>query len=298
MLADLAQDYFNLRSFEEQDRITARNVELYRQQLELTQLQFKAGLVSDTNIYQATTILNATLAQEIDLRRQRTDLEHAIAILLGKPPAHFSLPVRQRAPNPPTIPAGLPSDLLRRRPDLSEAEQNLVAASAQIGVAKANLFPTVRISASAGLEATALNQLWKWDNHFWTIGSNISAPIFEGGMLRANLRQARSRYRELEATYRGAVLGALRDVEDALTDLHLRATEAQAQTRAVDSARQYLQLTEAQYRAGFINYLQVIDADRTLIINEIMEAQLLYQRMISTVLLIKALGGGWDAQIP
>lgn len=298
LLADLAQDYFNLRSLEEQDRITHRNVELYRQQLELSQLQFKSGLASETNIYQSMTLLNATQALEIDLRRQRADLEHAIAILLGRPPADFSLNSRARPPIPPVIPAGVPANLLRRRPDVAEAEQNLVAASAQIGVAQANLYPAVRLTATAGLEGSALNQLRDWDNHFWTIGSNISAPLFTGGQLRANLRQARARYQELEANYRNTVLGAFRDVEDALTDLHLRGEVARAQAQAVASARQYLQLTQAQYKAGFVSYLQVIDADRSLLVNEINQAQTLYQRMVSAVLLIKALGGGWDSQPP
>jgi multidrug efflux system outer membrane protein len=298
LLADLAQDYFNLRSFEEQDRITQRNVEAYRQQLDLTQLQFKAGLANEINVLQARTLLEATQALEVDLRRQRADLEHAIAILLGRPPANFSLRVRERPPIQPVIPAGLPADLLRRRPDVAEAEQNLVAASAQIGVAKANLFPAVRLSATAGLEGASFAQIQQWSNHFWTIGSTISAPIFEGGLLWANLRQARARYRELEATYRGAVLGAFRDVEDSLTDLHMRAEESQAQTRAVASAREYLQLTELQYQQGLINYLQVIDADRTLLTNELALAQILNQRMVSTVLFIKAIGGGWDSQAP
>ena len=298
MLADLAQNYFNLRSVEAQEEILTRNVALYREQLELTQLQFRAGLTNETNIWQTTTLLESTHARMIDLRRQRADLEHAIAILLGRPPAEFSLKVNTRRPQAPQIPTGVPADLLRRRPDVAQAEQNLVAASAQIGVAQANLYPAVRLSASAGLEGTTLNQVTCWSNHFWTLGGTVAAPLFEGGRLRANLRQAWARYQELEATYRGVVLGAFRDVEDSLNDLHLRAEEAQAQARAVAAARQYLELTQTQYRTGLINYLQVIDADRTLLTNEIAQTQVVYQRMISAVLLIKALGGGWDALPP
>lgn len=295
LLADLAQDYFNLRSFEELERITTRNVELYRQQLELVELQFKSGLVSEASVWQVRTLLDATEAQQFDYRRQRADLEHAIAVLLGRPPAEFTLNARPFSPAQPLIPAGLPADLLRRRPDVAEAEQNLIAASAQIGVAQANLYPAIRLTASAGMEATSLDQLAKWKNHFWTFGSNVAAPIFQGGLLRANLRQAQARYRELEATYRNTVLGAFRDVEDALSDLHLRTAEAVAQAQAVASARQYLQLTQEQYRAGFISSLQVIDADRSLLVNEIAQEQASNQRMVSMVLLIKALGGGWEA---
>lgn len=295
LLADVAQDYFNLRSFEEQGRITRRNVELYRQQLELTQAQFKAGLASEVNVLQTRTLLESTLAQELELERQRTDLEHALAILVGRPPAEFALGVSTRAsPPPPAVPAGLPASLLRRRPDVAEAEENLVAANAQVGAAVAALFPTVRLTGTAGFESTSVGNLLDSQNGLWSIGASVSAPLFEGGLLRANLRQARARTTELIGNYRTALLGALRDVEDSLTDLHLRAAASQDQTRAVEAARQSLDLTQVQYRAGLASYLQVIDADRTLLANELTAAQTEVQRQVSTVLLMKALGGGWD----
>ena len=294
LLADVAVDYFTIRSFDDQDRIFARNVELFRQQLDLAQTQFKAGLAAQTDVLQAQTQLEATLAQEADVRRQRADLEHALALLLGRAPAQFTLPVRPLDLAPPRVPAGLPADLLRRRPDVAGPEEDLAAASAQIGVARSNFFPVFMLTGAAGFETVDVQHTFEWQNRIWSLGPSVTVPIFEGGRLRANLVQAQGRYEELEADYRTAVLGAFRDVEDALTNLHLYYDEAQAQARAVDSARTYLSLTQLQYKQGLVNYLQVLDADRTVLTNELAAAQILSQRLGSTVLLIKALGGGWE----
>jgi multidrug efflux system outer membrane protein len=296
--ADVAQNYFTLRSLDAQAKILERNVESYRRQIELTETQHQAGLVGQTDVLQAQTLLNSTVAQQIDIRRQRADTEHALAILLGRPPSEVTVLNQPLDLVPPQVPAGLPAELLRRRPDVLLAEQNLVAANAQIGVATAAFYPTFRLTGSAGFESIDLAHALDWESRVWSIGPSVSFPIFNGGQLQANLDQTRARYEELSATYRGSVLTAYRDVEDSLTDLHLRADAAHAQNQAVQYAREYLRLSEVQYRGGLATYLQVIDAERTLLTNELTAAQILEQRMISTVLLIKSMGGGWDVDAP
>jgi NodT family efflux transporter outer membrane factor (OMF) lipoprotein len=296
LLADLARNYFNLRSFDAQYEILARNLNLYQEQVDLTENQYRAGLINETNVLQAKVQLESTRVQAADIQRQRADLEHAIAILLGRAPAEFSLDVRPLNATPLVIPAGLPSDLLRRRPDVAEAEQNLVAASAEIGVAEADFFPAVRLTGSAGFQSSDIKDVLDWRNHVWSIGPSVSLPIFKGGQLRASLGKAKARYDELEATYRNKVLSAFSDVEDSLTDLHMRADAAEAQAKAVAAAREYLRLTRIQYQTGVVDYLHVVNAEQTLMTNELSDAQILNQRMASTVLLIKALGGGWNSQ--
>jgi multidrug efflux system outer membrane protein len=292
--ADVAQNYFTLRSLDSQARILAKSVESYRQQLELTQTQRRAGLVGQIDVVQAQTQLNSTRVQETEVHRQRADTEHALAILLGRPPSELSVAVRPLDLAPPVIPPGLPADLLRSRPDVAEAEQNLIAANAQVAVAIAQFYPQFHLTGAAGFESADLQHVFDWQSRTLALGPSVSVPIFEGGKLDAGLQQAKARYDELVATYRGRVLAAFRDVEDALTDLHLRAEQAKNLDLAVQSAREYLRLAEVQYHGGLTNYLLVIDAQRTLLANELSAAQLLNQRLISTVLLIKSLGGAWS----
>lgn len=294
--ADVAEDYFNLRSLDDQDRILRETVDSYRTQVDLTKKQLAAGLLGRIDYVQALAQLDSTITQEQDIKRQRADQEHALAILIGRTPSELSVGIHPLDLTPPKIPAGLPSELLRRRPDVAEAEQNLVAANAQIGVAQAQFYPTVSLSGLAGWESFDLQHALDWENRIWSVGANASLPLFEGGLLTSQLQQAKAQYQVNVATYRGIVLGAIRDVEDSLTDLHLRADEAAAQERAVHSSREYLDLSQTEYRQGLIAYLEVIDAERTLLTNELSAAQILNERLTSTVLLIKALGGGWDAQ--
>jgi multidrug efflux system outer membrane protein len=197
---------------------------------------------------------------------------------------------------PPAVPPGLPLELLARRPDVAEAEQNLIAANAQVGVAVAQFYPTLTLTGSAGFESVDVRHALDWESRFWSIGPSLLVPVFEGGRLRANLDQAKARRAELAATFRSRVLTAFRDVEDSLTDLRLRAEQSAAQEEAVRSARDYLRLAQSERTQGLVNYLVVIDAERTLLANELTAAQILNQRMISTVLLFKAMGGGWDVQ--
>jgi multidrug efflux system outer membrane protein len=298
LLADVAVGYFTLRSLDAQDEILTKNIDLYHRQIDLTQTQFKTGMTDRTAPLQAQVQLDSTLTQQTELRRQRADQEHALAVLTGRPPGELSLAIKPLDLAPPEIPPGLPIDLLRYRPDVVEAEQNLRAANAQIGVAVANFFPVVKLSGAAGFEnqdAANLTQILNWKSHFWSLGPTVTAPIFEGGLLTANLELAKARCIELQATYRGTVLTAFQNVEDALTDMHMQAREAQSQARAVANSREYLALAVVQYQKGIMNYLQVIDAERTLLTNEITAAQILNQQLAATVAMIKALGGGWDA---
>jgi multidrug efflux system outer membrane protein len=181
---------------------------------------------------------------------------------------------------------------------VAEAEQNLAAACAQVGVAEANFFPVVKLTGAAGFQATDTRHILDWQNRIFSLGPSVTLPIFQGGQLKAGLRQAKARYEELEANYRNAVLGAYNDVETALTDLHSRADEAGAQQKALDAAHQYLDLTQTQYRNGLVTYLQVINAEQTSLQSELSAVQILNGQMVSTVLLIKALGGGWEATPP
>ena len=222
-------------------------------------------------------------------------MEHAIAVLTGVPPAMLSIGTNPLAAEPPIIPPGLPMELLRRRPDVAEAEQNLIAASADVGVATANFYPVFTIAGSAGLQSFDLQHLLDWQSRFWELGPNVTIPIFEGGKLTASLEQAKQQYNQFRAAYRQQILTAFQDVEDSLTDLHLRADESATQDAAVKASAEYVRLSQKQYTSGLIPYLTVIDANRTLLNNQLSQAQILNQRMTSTILLIKALGGGWDA---
>jgi multidrug efflux system outer membrane protein len=291
---DLAEDYFNLRYLDIQDDILTKTLATYKREVELLQTQFNAGLIQSSDLLQAQALMNSTITQQLELHRKRVDLEHAIAILIGRVPDKFSLSPRKFDLSPPVIPAGLPADILRHRPDVAEAEQNLIAACAQIGIAKANFFPTFKLTGAAGFESVSIQNAVDWQNRLWSLGPSVSLPVFNGGQLQANLDQARATYTEKLATYHSVVLGAIRDVEDALTDLHLQADEAISQNKAVAESQENLLLVKLQYQKGLNSYLQVIDAERTALSNELSGAQIENQRLVTSVILIKALGGGWS----
>ena len=298
LLADLVQNYFALRSLDAQQVVLVKNLSLYEEEAGLTQQRYDAGLIGASDVLQAQVQLETTRVQESDTTRQRNDREHAIAILLGRAPADFALAAEPLTEmEPPHVPAGLPSDLLRRRPDVGVAEQNLVSASAEIGVAQANLYPSISLTGSAGFEGDSVSNLLDWRSAFWSFGPNVSMPIFNGGQLKAEVEQARARYAELEANYRDLVLESFRSVEDSLTDLHTRADQASFRRRALEAAREYARLARLEYDAGSADYLEVVHAEQTLLTNELAEIELMNDRFASTVLLIKALGGGWDSAL-
>jgi multidrug efflux pump len=296
LTADVAANYYNLRALDTQERVLTESMSVYRQEIELTRTKAKAGIVGQTDVYQAETLLQQALAVLADTRRQRAETEHALAILTGRPPSEVSIEAGDLSGVPPVVPSGLPADLLRQRPDVHEAEQNLVSANADVGVATAEYYPSISLNAAAGLEQTLSYQHLDSGSKFWAFGASASLPIFEGGKLDAQLAQARARRDELAATFRSSFLSALRDVEDSLSDLRLRADAADAEAKAVEASRGYLDLSRVEYDHGIIGYLQVLDAEKTLLTNEIAEVQTRSQRYTSTVLLIKALGGGWTPE--
>ena len=297
LTADVATNYFNLRSLDAQNEIATRNIETYKRQLDFLEKQGKAGFAAPLDVIQVRTLVSSTEATRFDLQRQRRLSQNAIAVLLGRPPSELSLPSRPLTATLPDIPAGLPADLLRQRPDVAQAEQSLIATNAQIGEAIAEFLPTLSLGATAGWRSDTVKGAFDFANRFFSIGPAVSVPIFDAS-LGPNLKLAQAQYAEQLAVYRTTLLGAFRDVEDALTEIDLRAHQAEAQDRAVADAREYVRLAEIQNRQGILTPLQVLDADRTLLQNELTAAQILNARMASTVLLIRAIGGGWSPDLP
>ena len=292
---DVAQYYYTLRLLDAQSDILTQTVASYQEQVRLLTVQVNAGLTSPVVLNQAQAQLQATLAQQIDVARARSDQEHTLAILCGQPAPSFTVPPHAlHESTPPAVPPGLPAALLLRRPDVAEAEQNIVAANAQVGVATANLYPTVGLTGAAGFESGAIQSLFSWQSALWSLAENLTAPVFQGGRLRANLEATKALYRQTVAAYTNQVLIAYGDVEDALTDLHALTGEAANLREAVAASQNYLRLAQVQYRNGLVDYLTVIDAERTLLANQLAFSQAMNLQMSASIHLIKALGGGWQ----
>ena len=296
VLANVAQAYFNIRLSDTQLAIYRQSLELFRHQLSLTQAKYESGLALKTDVLQAETQVNSALAQITEIERTRAKEEHGLAILLGKEPESFTLPANTLTTRVPGVPAGIPAMLLNQRPDVATAERKLASANAQIGVAEADFYPTFSITGSAGYQSTRAQNLTNWSNHVWSIGPAVSLPLFEGGKLRGTLAERRAEYQELVADYRTSVLNALRDVEDELSDLRFLAEKAGTLDATVKAATEYSRLTEDQYKQGITTYLQVIDANQTLLTNQLAAVEAENQRLVANVLLVKALGGGWQPQ--
>jgi multidrug efflux system outer membrane protein len=293
---DVAIYYFALRSLDAQVNIVRRSVDAFKEQVRIVSVQLKNGLISPVDLYQAQAQLDATLAQQRDLERSRADEENALALLCGRPAPLFAIapnPLEQASP--PQVPPGLPAQQLARRPDVAEAEQNLVAANAQIGVATAQFYPTFNLTGSAGFESASASDIFNWQSKIASFGPSVSFPIFEGGRLINNLKYTQARYREFLAAYTRQVLTAYSDVESALTDLHALTDETTELRSAVDVSGNYLRTSRVQYQRGLVNYLTVIDAERTTLSNQLSLAQAINQEMAASVRLISALGGGWTA---
>jgi NodT family efflux transporter outer membrane factor (OMF) lipoprotein len=297
--AELAQDYFQLRTLDAQKQLLDATVAAFEQSLTLTRTRHSAGVASQVDVAQAEAQLKSAQAQDLDVGVLRAQLEHAIALLVGQPPANFSLPASPLATGPPSIPVGVPSELLQRRPDVAAAERRVAAANAQIGVAIAAFYPTITLSASAGFESSGIATWLTWPSRFFAVGPGISQTLFDGGLRRAQTDAARAAYDASVATYRQTVLGAFQGVEDNLAALHILQDEARVQDEAVAAARQSVTLTTSQYRAGTVSYLNVITTQTIALGNEITAVQLLGRRMTAAVLLVEALGGGWrDTALP
>jgi multidrug efflux system outer membrane protein len=294
---DVAQYYYTLRLLDAQSELLTQTVTSYQEQVRVLTAQVNAGLASPVVLNQAQAQLQSTLAQQSDVARARSDQEHTLAILCGQPASAFTVPPQPLHESaPPVVPPGLPAALLLRRPDVAEAEQNVVTANAQVGVATANLYPTVGLTGAGGFESGAIQSLFAWQSALWSLASGLTAPVFQGGRLRANLEATKALYQQTVAAYTNQVLIAYGDVEDALTDLHSLTSEVASLREAVAASQNYLRLAQVQYRNGLVDYLIVIDAERTLLANQLAFSQATTQQMSASIHLIKALGGGWRDQ--
>jgi NodT family efflux transporter outer membrane factor (OMF) lipoprotein len=292
----LAQNYFLLRIADVEQKLLEDTARAYAKALELTRNRYAAGVAAKADVVLAQTQLKSTEAQAIDIGIQRAQLEHAIALLIGKPPSDFSLPAAPVAPAVPRIPTGIPSDILERRPDVASAERRIAAANAQIGVAKAAWFPSLTLSASMGYQSTTVADLISAPSFFWALGpAALAYTLFDGGARNAQTEQAVAAYESTVAAYRQIVLASFQEVEDNLAALRILGEEARVQEEAVNSARESVVLSANQYKAGIVNYLNVIATQAIALANERTAAAIRGQQMTAAVLLIKAMGGGWNA---
>jgi multidrug efflux system outer membrane protein len=296
--ADVAQHYFALREYDAEAQVFADAVALREQALKLVQQRYDLGEISQLDLARAQAELATARSDSMTVERLRATSEHSLAVLLGKAPAQFSI-----APNPLVavnlrIPAGLPSSLLERRPDIAAAERAMAAANARIGVAKAAFFPSLTLTGAAGFESDSLGSLFKWSSRTFLLGpltgTALNLPIFDGGKRKGDLANARAVYEENVATYRQQVLVAFQEVEDGLSDLRIFEEQTRTQAVAVDATARAAQLSRSQYNEGAVTYLDVIDAERSVLQARRAAVQLQGLQMASTVNLIRALGGGWD----
>jgi NodT family efflux transporter outer membrane factor (OMF) lipoprotein len=292
--AELALDYFELRAADAQKQLLDETVKAFEAALKLTTHRFEGGAAPKSDVAQAQTQLDTTRAQAIDVTVQRAQLEHAIATLIGKPPAAFGLAPRPLDSRPPDVPVGLPSQLLERRPDIAASERRVAEANEQIGIAKAAYYPTVMLNASVGFEGSSFGNLLNASSLVWAVGASITQTIFDAGRRRATSDAARAAYDATVAAYRQTTLTAFQQVEDNVAALRILEQEALQQRRAVESAQLSLQLFTNRYRGGVDNYLQVITAQTVTLTNQRTEIDILRRRMDASVLLVKAVGGGWD----
>jgi len=292
--AEVAVDYFELRIFDGQQQLLDASATAYLESLKLTQVQEATGLASGQDVEQAETQLEITRAQATDLGIQRAQLEHAIAMLLGKPASSFSIATHALATKAIAIPFGVPSQLLERRPDIAAAERRVAEANAQIGVARAAYFPTITLSGAAGYQSTSIQNLFSGPGLVWSVGSTLSQTLFDGGLRKAVTEQARAVYQGTVANYRQTVLTAFEEVEDNLSTLRILSQELRQQNAAAASSQQNLASASARYQAGLDSYLNVITAQTTLLANQRTAVNLRMQQLTASVQLIKALGGGWE----
>ena len=293
--ATLAQTYFQLRALDAQQKLLDDTVQAYTQALKLTQNRYAQGVAARSDVLQAQTQLQSAQSAAVDNGVARAQDEHAIAVLVGQPASTFSIPPIPLDAEPPVVPVTLPSALLERRPDIAAAERKAAAANEQIGVAISAYFPSLTLSAQGGFESSVLSQLFTLPSRFWTVGPTLAATLLDGGLRHAQTQAARAAYDQQVAVYRQTVLAAFQDVEDNLASQRILAQEIVVQREAVDSARQALAIVTNEYRAGTVDYVTVLTAQTTAFSAEQKLASLAGQRMVSSVGLVKALGGGWDA---
>jgi hydrophobe/amphiphile efflux-1 (HAE1) family protein/NodT family efflux transporter outer membrane factor (OMF) lipoprotein len=294
--AEVAANHISLRVLDAELELLDRTAELRRSALELAQVRSAAGRATDLDVARAEAELATTEAERLDAARRRSELATALAVLLGEPAQSFERPAAPWIPGePPAIPAGLPSDLLERRPDVAAAERLLAADNARIGVARAAHFPRVRLTGFGGYEAEEFDDLFDWSSRIWQLAPGVSLPLFQGGRLRAEDQRAQAAYEESLAAYRGVLLQAFREVQDGLTATRLLAEQAAAQAAAEAAAERVAELARIRYDAGFVSYLDVVEGERSALEAERQSLRLAGQRHLNAVFLVRALGGGWDA---
>jgi NodT family efflux transporter outer membrane factor (OMF) lipoprotein len=291
--SELASDYFQLRTLDATAQLLENTVAAYEKALQLTINRYNGGIASQVDVAQAQTQVETTRAQLIDLGVTRAQYEHAIATLAGESASNFSIPRLPIEGLPPLVPPGLPSALLERRPDVAGTERRVAAANAQIGVAQAAYYPTFSISAAAGLQASLTN-FFTSPTRFWSVGPSLAQTLFDGGRRRGLTDQAIAAYDQTVAAYRQSALTAFQEVEDDLAELRILEQEADRQAAAVRSAEKSLSLSVERYKGGIATYLEVITAQSVALQNERTAVTLLGRRMVADVLLVKAIGGGWD----
>lgn len=300
--AELAIDYFNLRAADAQEHLLEDTVKAYQQALQLTQDRYTGAIAPLSDVTQARTQLQAAQVQATDIHIQRQNYEHAIAVLIGKPPATFTLtpaPINANPPKLPAIPLVLPSQLLERRPDIASSERSMAKANEQIGIAKVAFYPTLSLSAAAGFTGTSVLNWLAWPSRFFAVGTTLSQTVFDNGRRRAASDIARAQYDSEVANYRKTVLTAFQQVEDNLNALHNLQTETTQQQDATASAQQSLDLFNTRYKGGVDTYLQVVTWQTALLRNQQNDIEISRRRFEASVLLIKAMGGGWStASLP
>ncbi len=298
LTAEVAATYFSLCGLDRELAFVSDGVALRRQALDLVASRRSSGAATDFDVARAETELASTEAESFALTNRRAALQNALAVLLGEAAPSYQLSaLSNQLSAPPAIPAGLPSELLERRPDIAAAEAALAAANARIGVAKAAFFPAISLTGSFGYASGDVDRLFQADSKLWSIGPSLYLPIFQGGRNRANLARSRAAFEESVALFRQRVLVAFRETQDALTATQLLAEQAATQERAVAAARRARELAQTRYDAGYVAYFEVLDAQRTLLAAERAATQLGAQRLVNSVGLVKALGGGWSREV-
>jgi len=292
--ATLASDYIELRVSDEQQQLLDETVEAYKRSLQITQNQYKVGVAAKTDVITAETQLEGAESQQIAVGVTRATLEHALAVLVGKPPGDFALPRATLGTLVPVVPLGVPSALLERRPDIAAAERTVAAANAEIGVNVAGYFPQVTLTGEAGTQAVEFSQLFSGPTFFWSVGPEIAQTLFNGGKTHGLVQESQESYQADVAAYRQTVLTAFQQVQDNLTGLLVLKDELVASQSAVKSAQTSLDVATNEYKAGTEDYLFVITAQATLLSDQVNEVNLRTREMTTAVLLVQALGGGWD----
>ncbi len=294
LTAELAADYFTLRELDAEYKVVEESVDYQQKALDLVNRRHVGGVASGLEVAQQKTVLDSTISQAALVQESRAQYEHAIAVLVGQPAPTFNIPAIPLSVTPPPVPLGVPSDMLERRPDIATYEREIAYENAQVGIARTAFYPHITLSGSGGLESTAISSLFNAPSLFWSLGADAFEPLLQGGRNRANLAAARAAYDQAVANYRQSVLTAFQQVEDGISNLSTLSQALATQAAAVEDAKRALEIANNRYVGGVTNYLDVITAETTLLSSERLQTQLLGEQMVSSVYLVKAMGGGWD----